>query len=263
MPSRTKQLLAARDHRPYPMPAGAWVMHQSWLDLLFAHWEVDVQQLRALVPASLELDLFENQHAYIAVVPFRMSGIRPRFVPSMPYLSAFAELNVRTYVIRDGKPGVFFFSLDAANAVGVGLGRSWFHLPYQHARMRCEHIGPNQTIDYASERLDYLYKHPGQAKFVGQYGPTGPVYLAQPGTLERWLTERYCLYALQERRGQPDRIWRGEIHHEPWPLQPAFAEIETNSMTAPLGLELNGALTPPILHFVRRIDVVVWRPELA
>ena len=233
-------------HRPWPVPDRPWVMHMAWLDLLFMHWPLPPEMLRPLIPGGLELDTFEGQ-AWLGVVPFYMSNTRPRGVPPLPWLSAFAELNVRTYVTVSGKPGVWFFSLDAANPVAVRGARWSFSLPYFDARMSIERQG--ETIHYRSRRT---HRGAPPAEFVGQYRPTGEAYRSLPGTLEHWLTERYCLYS-QDRRG---RLWRGEIHHLPWPLQPAEAEVATNTMTAPIGIQLPDV--PPLLHFVRRIDVVGW-----
>ncbi len=135
-------------HRPWPLPAGPWVMAQTWHDLLFAHWPVPIATLRPHIPTCLAIDTFEGQ-AWLAVVPFRMSGVRLRGTPA-PWLSAFPELNVRTYVAADGKPGVWFFSLDAGNPLAVAIARAWFHLPYFRARMSCEER--NDWIEYKSER---------------------------------------------------------------------------------------------------------------
>jgi uncharacterized protein len=220
-------------------------MHQSWHDLLFAHWPISTQQMLARVPASLDLDLFDGQ-AWIGIVPFRMSGIRPRFLPALPWISAFEELNVRTYVVRDGKPGVFFFSLDAANPVAVRIARPVFHLPYFDAKMSLKYDG--DWIDYRSTRTD---RGAPSAEFSARYRPTGPVFRVAPGSLEEWLTERYCLYA-QDRSG---RVWRTEIHHPPWPVQPAECEFLVNTMTAL-------PETKPLLQFSRQLDIVAWAPEL-
>ncbi|MFQ5695729.1 MAG: YqjF family protein, partial [Terriglobia bacterium] len=183
------------------------------------------------------------------VSPLRMSGVRPRWAPALPGLSAFPELNVRTYVCFEGKPGVFFFSLDAGNRLAVEVARRWYWLPYFHARMRIEKRG--QWFEYESRRVG------SEAEFVGRYRPTngrgagkaqkGPA----PGTLVQWLVERYCLYTVDAR----GRVGRGEIHHRPWSLQPAQAEIDRNTLTAPLGLELRGA---PLLHYAEELEVVVW-----
>lgn len=233
-------------HRPWPLPRQPWVMHMRWCDLLFAHWPVPPAWLRPHVPAGLELQSFEGS-AWIGVVPFRMENVRPRLVPPVPGWSAFPELNVRTYVSAGGKPGVWFFSLEAAQPLAVRLARSFFHLPYMDARMQVGY--QDDWVRYVSTRT-----HQGEpeAEFQGRYRPLGPVYRSHPGTLEHWLTERYCLYSA-DARGQ---IWRGEIHHPPWPLQAAEAELEANRMTQPIGFEL--PLEVPLLHFAQRLDVVAW-----
>jgi uncharacterized protein YqjF (DUF2071 family) len=186
--------------------------------------------------------------AWLGVVPFRMSGVRPRYVPALPWVSAFPELNVRTYVTAGNKPGVWFFSLDAANPLAVWLARWTFALPYYTARMLVVH--GNGRIRYASTRT---HRGAPWAQFGAWYWPVGAVYQAMPGTLEHWLTERYCLYVANHR----GHLWRGEIHHRQWPLQPAAAAIVTNTMTAPLGIAL--PCTTPLLHFARRQDVLAWR----
>lgn len=232
-------------HRPWPRPRRPWLLAMQWHELLFAHWPVPAATLRPLIPAPLELQTFEGW-AWLGVVPFRMAGTRLRGTPPLPILSAFPELNVRTYVTAGGKPGVWFFSLDAASPPAVEAARLLYHLPYVHAAMRCTTTA--HGIDYVSRR------HPGNprpAAFAARYRPTGEPYHATPGSLEHWLTERYCLYAAN-RHG---RVWRAEIDHPPWPLQPATAEIAHNSMAAPLGLRLEGA---PLLYFARRLDVVAW-----
>ncbi len=138
-------------HRPWPLPAGPWVMAQRWHDLLFAHWPVPAAEVRVLVPAGVEIDTFDGV-AWLGVVPFRMSDVRLRGTPALPWLSFFPELNVRTYVVRDGKPGVWFFSLDAGNIAAVAIARRWFHLPYFHASM---HIAERDAwMHYQSARRD-------------------------------------------------------------------------------------------------------------
>src|SRR5262245_10075958 len=127
-------MITDTEHRPWPLPGRPWVMAMRWHDLLFAHWPVDPAVLRPLIPASLQIDTYDGQ-AWIGVVPFRMTGVRPRFVPPLPGLSAFAEINVRTYVTIEQKPGVWFFSLDAANRLAVWAARLSYHLPYCFARI--------------------------------------------------------------------------------------------------------------------------------
>ena len=217
-------------------------MEQTWNDLLFAHWPVPAQMLRPLVPASLALDTFDGE-SWVAVAPFHMTGVRPRFVPPIPGISAFPELNVRTYVSFDGKPGVFFFSLDAASRLAVWAARSTYHLPYYFAKMEARTDG--NWISYSSSRKN------AKANLRAQYRAIRPVEVRAPGTLEHWLTERYCLYTVRGRS-----VFRAEIHHEPWPLQDAEAEFGENTMARAAGIQLPGI--PPVLHFAKRLRVLVW-----
>lgn len=222
------------------------VLRMAWCDLLFAHWSVSSERLRALLPRTepaLELDLF-NGKAWLGIVPFRMAEVRWSGLPGLPGSREFPELNVRTYVRAGGRPGVWFFSLDAASRFAVRGARLGFHLPYWDADMRCDTNGVG--IRYESQRVD---RGGGTAVFQAQYAPSGPVFRSQPGTLEHWLTERYRLFA-SDRRG---RLWRGEIQHEPWPLQPAQAAFDSCDLTSGLGIKLPAAA--PHLLFSRRIDV--------
>jgi uncharacterized protein len=242
-------MLADTTHRPWELPSRPWVFVMHWHDLLFMHWPVSYDALRTSIPPPLTLDTFDGT-AWIGVVPFRMTGVRPRALPPLPWLSAFPELNVRTYVTTGGKPGVWFFSLDAANPIAVRIARLVTHLTYYDARMSSKCFGG--VVHYTSVRT---HRGAPAAAFRGKFQPTGPVYHASPGMLDHWLTERYCLYAA-DRHGQ---VWRGDIHHARWPLQPAEAEVHVNTMTHQIGLTLPD--TPPLLHFARRLDVVGWTLE--
>jgi uncharacterized protein YqjF (DUF2071 family) len=221
-----------------------------WHDLLFMHWALDPDLIRPLVPDRLRLDLFEGM-AWLGVVPFYMTGVGPRFLTWLPYLSAFVELNVRTYVTIENKPGVWFFSLDASNPVAVEAARRLFFLPYFRARMRTLHR--DDWIYYRSRRT---HRGASPATYLARYRPVGPVYHSTPGSLDYWLTERYALYAADPR----GRIWRCEISHPQWPLQPAEAQVAHNTMTAQLGFDLPPE--QPLLHFARCQDVVAWAPSL-
>jgi uncharacterized protein YqjF (DUF2071 family) len=224
-------------------------MTQSWHDLLFAHWPLDPETLRARVPASLPLDLFEGR-AWIGVIPFHMTNVGPRGISSLPGVSAFAELNVRTYVALDGKPGVYFFSLDAASTLAVIGARAVFRLPYYRAAMAV-HAG-TPRITYRSVRRTSARAAAVHAQFAGTYEPTGAVFSPAPGTVEHFLTERYCLYTTT-RSGEPRRL---DIHHRPWPLQVAEAKIAVNTMATASGIALPA--TAPLLHFAKRMDVLTW-----
>ena len=241
------EILAVNVHRPWGLPARPWVMRQEWHRLLFAHWSVDPDKLCPLVPPMLELDVREGR-CWIAVTPFYLAGLRARGLPAIPGTAAFPELNVRTYVTFGGKPGVYFFSLDAGSVMAVMGARMFYALPYFYAAMR---------VRYAKEAVHYISarNHMGKsAAFEGDYRPDGAAVTPSPGSLEHFLVERYCLYAVQARR-----VYRAEIHHIPWPLQPAQAIITTNTVALAAGIELPPE--PPLLHFARHLEVLVWTPE--
>ena len=238
--------LADTAHRPWPLPDRPWLMGQTWHRLLFAHWRVPVEDIRAHVPRPLAVDTFDG-NAWIGVTPFVVTGLRLRTSPPPPLVSSFPELNVRTYVTYGERPGIWFFSLDAGSAAAVLGARAAYRLPYFRARMSADRSG--DEVDYTSDRLS---KRGAPAAFRARYRPTGAVFRAEPGSLEWFLAERYCLYTV----AGGHRLDRAEIHHPQWPLQPAEADIAENTMAAPLGIELSGE---PLLHLADRQDVVIWR----
>lgn len=217
-------------------------MQQTWNDLLFAHWPVTCEQLRPLVPSNLALDTYDGK-CWVAVAPFHMSGIRGRWIPPIPGASALPELNVRTYVTYGGRPGVYFFSLDAASRLAVWGARAFYKLPYFFSRMSVEES--DGWIHYNSLRTE------SPAEFRGLYRPVKPAELRASGSIEHWLTERYCLYTVWS-----GTVFRCEIHHARWPLQDAEAEIQRNTVAAAAGLALPSAT--PLLHFSKRLDVMIW-----
>jgi uncharacterized protein YqjF (DUF2071 family) len=238
--------LSQLEHRPWPIPQLNWTWRQSWHDLLFMHWPVPASTLRSLVPEKLELQEFEGT-AWLGLVPFRMAGVMRRPWPDLPWVSAFPELNVRTYVVLDQKPGVWFLSLDASNRLAVWAARRFFHLPYYLADM---------ALSEEADGIHYRSARRG-AELVARYRPTSEPYFARAGSLEHWLTERYCLYA-----EAPDgSIWRNDVHHRPWPLQSAVASIERNTFLDLHGISIREP--PALLHFAKRLDVVVWNADRA
>ncbi len=232
-------LLSQQDHRPWPAPRRPWIMVQVWRDLLFAHWEVPADVIRPLVASQLELDTFEGK-AWISITPFHMS-IRPLGLPALPGMCDVPELNCRTYVTVEGKPGIYFFSLDIANRLAMWGARTFYHLPYFHAEMHIEKT-PG-FVAYSSRR--------GRAAWRAKYGPVSPPRSARSGSLDYFLAERYCLYTTW--RG---RIYRGEIHHLPWKLQKASATIEENTVAEAAGAAVSG--TPDLLSFASELKVFIW-----
>lgn len=242
-------ILEQQTHRPWPIPATPWVMRQSWYDLLFAHWPVPAAELRPHVPAALPLDEYDGS-AWLGVVPFLVRDAKPRGLPGVPSATEFLELNVRTYVTVDGKPGVYFFSLDAGSALAVLGARTFFRLRYFEAEMHRAET-PAGT-HYRSRRLDAP-----SMDLDCTYRPVGGAAEAAPGSLEHFLTERYCLYTASRATG----VVRVNIQHRPWPLQPAEAEFRRLGVARSAGVELPAI--PPLLHYASDQHVLVWPPENA
>ncbi|MFB3813592.1 MAG: YqjF family protein [Terriglobales bacterium] len=260
------QILATTEHRPWPLPHRPWVQVQAWNHLLFAHWAVDSDYLRPMLPRELPLDIYDGR-AWVGVTPFVVTGLGPRGLPPIPGVSRFCELNVRTYTSGlDGKPGVYFFSLDCESLLAVIGARIGHGLPYLYARMFADVV--EGEVRFYCRRMDVDRARPEfhgnvspdlellrtRAEFRGRYRPAGPVRLRAPGTVEHFLTERYCLYTVQ--RG---RVYRAQIHHVQWPLQDASADVEANTMALADGIRLPDS--PPLLHYAKRLKVMVWAEE--
>jgi uncharacterized protein len=231
------------DHRPWALPSAPWKWRQRWHDLLFMHWRVPTTALRPLIPPALSIDRFDGD-AWVGLVPFRMTGVTLRGMPAVPWLSAFTEMNLRTYVTDGAKPGVWFLRMDASRALAVWAARATLGLPYVWSRMNTEQ--QDARVVYRSMR--------GDAHFLASYRPHGPTFEATAETLDAWLTERYCLYSVHA--GQ---LWRVEIHHKPWRLQRATCDVHANTIPESVGLA--PATAPPLLHFSALQEVVGWGAE--
>jgi uncharacterized protein YqjF (DUF2071 family) len=230
-----------------PPPTGRTAMRQRWSNLLFLHWPVPIEVLRPSVPGSLEVDTFEGV-AYVGLVPFTMSGVRPTWAPAVPGLSNFHEVNVRTYVHFQGRdPGVWFFSLDAASSVAVRIARRFWNLPYHFARMALDRE-PGGSISYRSERL---WPGPTPAGCDLAYRPEGTPAASRPGTLEHFLAERYLLYTSGHRG-----LIVGRVHHAPYPLQPATLLHLEESLIAASGIDRPAS--PPLAHYAEGVRVRVY-----
>ncbi len=229
----------APSQRPAGRPSGT----QRWRDLFFLHWAIPAERIAALVPAGMTLDLWQGQ-AYVGAVPFRMEGVRPNWLPRALAMN-FLETNLRTYVVGGDEPGVLFFSLEASSWLAVQAARRGWGLPYHHAAMRSHRSG--DRIAYASTRRR------GNAHFTldATIGETlGP---SAPGTLEHFLLERYLLFTSW--RG---RLWRGQVHHVPYPAQ--RANVHAIATTLPEAAGLPPVAGPPIAHYAAGVDVEVFGP---
>ena len=241
----------AHTDRTWPLPASPWVMKMNWHDLLFMHYRVSVEQLRQSIPPQLEIDTFDGS-AWIGVVPFRMTGVAPRFFPPVPGLSSFPELNVRTYVQLNGKPGVWFFSLDATNPLAVRFARRTFHLKYMDAKISFRQKDQSCDGTWIGYKSTRTHKGEPPAALDCEYRPIGDVYRAGPESLEHFLTARYCLYSANS----TGKVFRGEIDHDPWELQQAQAIINDNSMLNGLTIDLLDE--NPTLHYAKRVSARAW-----
>ncbi|MBK1831997.1 DUF2071 domain-containing protein [Verrucomicrobiaceae bacterium R5-34] len=207
MPSSCPPTLEQRLSERGNQPAGV-VMRQRWAHLLFLHWEIDADSIQRTLPAGLTVDTHDGS-AFLGVVPFFMQRVRPVFCPPLPGLSWFQELNLRTYVYdRQGRPGVWFYSLDCNQWLAVKLARTLFNLPYQHARMSS--LKQEGQLKYQSQRhgdeVNQLFQYPAQLTRSA---------VAEPGSLEFFLLERYRLFSADRTGG----LYQGQVSHTPYQYQ--------------------------------------------
>jgi uncharacterized protein YqjF (DUF2071 family) len=242
---RQRRALDQRDHRPWPAPDRPWIMGQTWERLLFAHWRVPIEQLRRVVHPDIPIDTFDGS-AWLGITPFTVTGFHVRATPPPPGVSSFHEINVRTYATIEGRPGIYFLSLDAASRLAVEAARKAYRVPYFEAEIGVEREG--ERVRYTHERTQ---GDGPPAGFAAEYAPHGSAETAAPGSFEHWMSERYCLYTVDERQ----RVHEGDIHHPPWRLRPASLEVVHNTMAKPFDIELAGE---PIAHFADPQDVLFW-----
>lgn len=238
---------------PCKRPDGLPIGYQRWSNLLFAHWRVPVELLRPLIPRDLEIDTFEGD-AWLGLVPFHMSGVRPAWVPALPFVSNFHETNIRTYVhFRGCEPGVWFLSLDAACRIAVEVARWKWHLNYFRSEMELVRDGDN--VRYGGRRIDG--RSPRRAEVdisatIGEAVNPNPGVSVEPGSLEHFLVERYVLYA-DDHHG---RLLRGKVHHLPYPLR--SAEIVSCRQTLASAAEVPVSGQPDHVLFSEGVTVDIF-----
>jgi len=228
------------------------VMRQDWHHLLFLHWEVPSAELQALLPPGLDLDTFEGK-AYVGLVPFTLSGVRPILAPPLPWISSFHEINVRTYVHRNGRdPGVWFFSLDASSTIAVAAARAMYKLPYFHSHI--DFTASRDEITFDAKRDDARGTMPAHARV--HYAPTDmPPSRAEVGSLEFFLAERYLLYAADEQHN----LYRARVHHQPYPIQRADLRELDDTLVWAAGIRKQQE--PQHRHYAREVNVKIYLPE--
>lgn len=234
-------------HRPWPLPSKKWIMKQTWKNLFFAHWPIPVEYLRPYIPSSLHIDTFDGS-AWLGVVAFEMEGIYFRGLKAMSVTPKFTEINVRTYVHFNGKPGVYFLSLDVGDRASLLIASRWYRLPYQPAQITFKR--EKDTFHIQSIRNQ---KTINPIEFMGEFVPLSDVYYPQKGTLDHWATERYCLFSTDKLGKQ---LYCGEIHHSAWPIQKVEGAIDRNSLFTPF--QLRPSETKPIVHYSRGLDTLFW-----
>lgn len=252
-------LLYSVEHRPWLPPDSQWLLSQRWNDVLFAHFAIDPPTLRKLVPRELTLDLYDGV-AWLTILPFYTSHMRPTGIPPLPGLSFFPQLILRTYVTMENKPGIYYFSVDTSNLSAVWLARIFFRMQYWHSsiKMSGATVQARNSVDreirLQAKRLHGPKAPEGQVRFAVAYSPEGDAVRARPRSLDEFLVERYCLYTTN--RG---KFYRVEVHHQPWPLQQVSVEIRENNLAEPLGLALPAK--PDLCHFSRSVKMLAWAPE--
>ena len=228
------------------------VMHQDWHHLLFLHWEVPPADLQPLLPPGLDVDTFDGK-AYVGLVPFTLTGVRPVLTPPLPWISSFHEINVRTYVHRNGRdPGVWFFSLDASSTIAVAAARAMYKLPYFHSHI--DFAATNTQITFEARRDDHRGVIPANARV--RYGPSDmPRSRAPVGSLDHFLVERYLLYSV----GDNHDLYRARVHHQPYPIQRAELFELDDTLVWAAGIRKHEQ--PQHRHYAREVNVKIYLIE--
>ncbi|WDO13393.1 DUF2071 domain-containing protein [Flavobacterium sp. WW92] len=231
---KLKEILEQTSHRPWEIPKGGWRFYQEWNDVLFLHWQVDLEELKRFVPKELEIDLFEGK-PWVSIVAFAMEEIRPRYMPAFTPISNFLEINVRTYIKTKDKSGVYFLSMEGGKILSCKVAKLISRLPYRYSKIKREKEFYRSMNSEFGDELDILFK-------IGK-----PLYKTD---LDRWLTERYALF--QNAGGYINEY---EIHHHEWPMNESV--IENITLSYPRFEKLIGR-KPDLANYSKGVQVIAW-----
>ncbi|MBS4202106.1 DUF2071 domain-containing protein [Bacillus sp. FJAT-49732] len=239
-------VLQETNHRPYPIPSKKWIMRQKWSNVFFMHWPIQPELLQPYIPSSIEVDTYDG-FAWLGVIIFNIDGIYLRGFPPVSFRPAFPEINLRTYVKCDNKPGIYFLSLDVDDWTSYTLAKRWLNVPYHPAKIS---IQKNvDTFHYESLRMGSS-NTPIVCK--GSFTPQSNIFHPNSDTIDHWLSERYCFFSNDQR----SNMYCLDIHHHPWPLQKADAVIKKNDLFKPFSFHLEDE--KPILHFSQGVEALIW-----
>ncbi len=237
MSKKAKDILRETSHRPWEIPQGQWSYYQEWNEALFLHWKIPVEIIQELIPTGLTLDTF-NGNAWVSVVAFTMEDIRPFALPSVSFVSDFYEINVRTYVVNNGKAGVYFVNIEAQKMLSVFLAKALSGLPYEKSDMR---------------RAAGYYKSDNHYKgfsLEASYDEGETAYDLTP--LDKWLVERYCLFV-----NNNDELYCYEIHHLPWEIRKV--KLDKLQLNYKIGNLAIGSTSPDLTHYSPGVQVLAWK----
>ncbi len=235
---KIKEILKIVNHRPWKLPKSDWKFYQEWNNAIFLHWHVDKTELRKFVPKEIEIDLF-NGEPWVSLVAFRMEKIRPKYLPSFPPISDFDEINIRTYVKYNGKPGVFFLSIEGGTDLSCKIAKGISELPYRYSKIK------RTSNKYISENREFKDKFEIDYKIGNK--------LENKEEIDLWLTERYALFQ------NTDRAVNGfEIHHVEWPIN----HVELKNITVNYK-RFNKLInnTPDKIAYSKGVEVIAWGKE--
>lgn len=238
------------------------IFWQTWRDLVFVHWEAEPAAIERLLPPQLEPDLFEGK-AYVALVPFRMTGIRSVWLPPIPGTAKTLETNVRTYVRRRGAavepiPAVWFFSLEAETTLAVKVARAMYGLPYFKARMRYEREVCAGGVERRVAESMRLWPQPAPARSLveAEFAAREPFREAAPGTLEHFVVERYALYARHR-----SALTRAIVRHNPYRIRPGVLRGVDAGLVAAAGIPAPPPGAIALVHEAQDVTVRIGAPR--